>query len=64
VLQNCDVVVHAAFDDETGASEADHNALEAFRVSALDGRVRRVLYTSGFWVHGPSGAAPRTNPHP
>jgi nucleoside-diphosphate-sugar epimerase len=58
VLQNCDVVVHAAFDAETGALEADHNALEAFRVSALDGRVRRVLYTSGVWVHGPGGATP------
>jgi nucleoside-diphosphate-sugar epimerase len=58
VLQNCDVVVHAAFDAETGASEADHAALEAFRVSALDGRVRRVLYTSGIWVNGPSAATP------
>ena len=58
VLQNCDSVVHAAFDAETGASEADLNALEAFRVSALDGRVRTVLYTSGIWVHGPGGDAP------
>ena len=58
VLQNCDSVVHAAFDAETGASEADHNALEAFRVSALDGRVRTVLYTSGVWVHGAGGEKP------
>ncbi len=58
VLQNCDAVVHAAFDAETGASDQDHNALEAFRVAALDGRVRRVLYTSGVWVHGPGGARP------
>ena len=58
VLQNCDVVIHAAFDAETGGSEADRNALEAFRLSALDGRVRRVLYTSGIWVNGPSGATP------
>jgi nucleoside-diphosphate-sugar epimerase len=56
ILQNCDAVVHAAFDAETGASEQDHNALEAFRVASLDGRVRRVLYTSGIWVHGPGGA--------
>lgn len=54
ILQNCDAVVHAAFDAQTGASDQDHNALEAFRVAALDGRVRRVLYTSGIWVHGPS----------
>ncbi|HUK64426.1 MAG TPA: NAD-dependent epimerase/dehydratase family protein, partial [Dongiaceae bacterium] len=58
ILQNCDAVVHAAFDAETGASEQDHNALEAFRVAALDGRVRRVLYTSGIWVHGAGGAKP------
>jgi nucleoside-diphosphate-sugar epimerase len=54
VLQNCDSAVHAAFDGSTGASETDHHALEAFRVAALDGRLRRVLYTSGIWVHGPS----------
>lgn len=54
VLQNCDSVVHAAFDASTGSSEQDHLALEAFRVAALDGRLRRVLYTSGSWVMGPS----------
>jgi nucleoside-diphosphate-sugar epimerase len=54
LLQNCDSVVHAAFDASTGASETDHHALEAFRVAALDGRVRRVLYTSSGWVLGPS----------
>lgn len=54
VLQNCDSAVHAAFDASTGASEADHHALEAFRVAALDGRLRRVLYTSGTWVNGPT----------
>lgn len=54
VLQNCDCAVHAAFDASTGASETDHHALEAFRVAALDGRLRRVLYTSGLWVNGPT----------
>ncbi len=53
-LQNCDVVIHAAFDSENGASDADANALDAIRTAALDGRVRRLLYTSGIWVHGPS----------
>lgn len=52
VLQNCDAAVHAAFDAENGAANVDHAALEALRHSALDGRVRRVLYTSGIWVHG------------
>lgn len=52
VLQNCDAAVHAAFDGENGAADVDLAALEALRHAALDGRVRRVLYTSGIWVHG------------
>src|SRR6185369_7693717 len=52
VLQNCDVAVHAAFDGENGAADVDLAALEALRIAALDGRVRRVLYTSSIWVHG------------
>jgi len=52
VLQNCDGAVHTAFDGENGAADVDHAALEALRLASLDGRVRRVLYTSGTWVHG------------
>jgi UDP-glucose 4-epimerase len=52
VLQNCDAAVHCAFDSGNGAADVDHAALEALRHAALDGRVRRVLYTSGIWVHG------------
>jgi nucleoside-diphosphate-sugar epimerase len=52
VLQNCDGAVHTAFDGENGAADVDHAALEGFRLASLDGRVRRVLYTSGTWVHG------------
>lgn len=52
VLQNCDSAVHIAFDGENGAADVDHAALEALRSASLDGRVSRVLYTSGFWVHG------------
>ena len=52
VLQNCDTAVHVAFDAETGAADVDHAALEALRNASLDGRVRRVLYTSDAWVHG------------
>lgn len=55
LLQNCDAVVHAAIDSENGTAEQDLNALEALRVASLDGRVRRVLYTSGIWVHGAGG---------
>jgi len=52
VLQNCDVAVHAAFDPDAGPALADQAALEALRLASLDGRVRRVLYTSAAWVHG------------
>lgn len=54
VLQNCDWAVHAAFDSEHGAPEQDQNALDAFRTAALDGRLRKLIYTSGLWVHGES----------
>jgi nucleoside-diphosphate-sugar epimerase len=57
VMQNCDAVVHCAFDLEHGASDRDAEALEAVRSSALDGRVRRLLYTSGIWVVGPTDGA-------
>jgi len=63
-LQNCDAAIHLAFDDENGAADVDHAALEALRSSSLDGRVRRVLYTSGAWVHGhgESGVADERTP--
>lgn len=54
VLQNCDWAVHTAFDAEQGASEQDENALDAFRTAALDGRLRKLIYTSGIWVNGAS----------
>ena len=50
-LKNSDAVVHAALADAETARR-DQQALEAFRAGALDGRVRRLLYTSGVWVHG------------
>ena len=63
VLQNCDSAIHVAFDSGSSAkaggpattSQQDFNALEAFRIAALDGRVRKVIYTSGAWVHGHGG---------
>lgn len=54
-LKNCDAVVHVA-SDTNNASEQDQRVLDAVRESALDGRVRRLLYTSGMWVYGESGA--------
>lgn len=55
-LKNCDTVVHAAQDEQSPAAQ-DQLALEAFRAAARDGRVRRLLYTSGVWVHGDTGGA-------
>ncbi|MFN8586664.1 MAG: NAD-dependent epimerase/dehydratase family protein [Candidatus Eisenbacteria bacterium] len=64
VLQNCDTAVHAAADMANGPSEGDQQALEAFRAASLDGRLRKVIYTSGIWVHGPGGdrVADETSP--
>lgn len=54
-MKNCDVVVQAAV--ESGANQAirDQQALEAIQHAVVDGRVRRVFYTSGIWVHGDTG---------
>jgi nucleoside-diphosphate-sugar epimerase len=51
-LKNCDSVVHAAFQAGPEASRQDQRALEAIQAAVEDGRVRRVLYTSGIWVYG------------
>ena len=52
-LKNCDAVVHGALDPSAPAAQ-DQHALEAFRTAAQDGRLRRLVYTSGVWVHGDS----------
>jgi nucleoside-diphosphate-sugar epimerase len=56
LLKNCDAVVHAAADPK-GAAALDQRVLDAVRTAAEDGRVRRLLYTSGVWVHGDTGGA-------
>ena len=56
-LRNCDAVVHAAAESGPHWAEQDEKALAAIRSAAQDGRVRRVLYTSGVWVHGDTGGA-------
>src|SRR6266487_2488622 len=53
-LKNCDVAIHAATDPKATAPH-DQNALEAIRAAAQDGRVRRLLYTSGPWDYGATG---------
>lgn len=52
-LRNADVAIHAAAD-YADARLADAQALEAVRIAAEDGRVRRFLYTSGIWDYGSS----------
>jgi nucleoside-diphosphate-sugar epimerase len=54
-LKNCDAAIHLAFDAGDVANQ-DRLALEAFRVAVMDGRLRSLLYTSGCWVHGDTGA--------
>ncbi len=55
-MKNCDVVVHAAID-AADTEAGDQSALEIIRTAAQDGRVRRLLYTSGVWVHGDTRGA-------
>jgi nucleoside-diphosphate-sugar epimerase len=55
-MKNCDAVVHAAIDGRRPGA-TDQAALEAIRTAAQDGRVRRLLYTSGVWAHGDTGGA-------
>lgn len=53
-LKNADAIVHAAADPQNTAAQ-DQRLLEAVRAAMIDGRVKRLLYTSGIWVHGDSG---------
>jgi nucleoside-diphosphate-sugar epimerase len=55
-MKNCDAVVHVAHDSERAEAQ-DQVALAAIRTAAHDGRVRRLLYTSGVWVHGDTRGA-------
>lgn len=57
-LKNCDVAVHAAFADLGVPALVDQRALELFADAAEDGRLRRLLYTSGVWVYGDTGEKP------
>lgn len=70
LLRNSDVAVHAAAASGAEAATLDRAALDAIRDGVTDGRVRRVLYTSGIWVYGDTGGhvvdeqAPLTGPLP
>jgi nucleoside-diphosphate-sugar epimerase len=51
-LKNCDTLVHVALDHGDEGPRQDQNALEAMQLAVEDGRIRRVLYTSGIYVYG------------
>src|SRR5262249_20288749 len=56
MLKNADVAIHVAFDP-ADIARADAASLEAFRTAAQDGRLRRLLYMSGIWLHGDTRGA-------
>jgi nucleoside-diphosphate-sugar epimerase len=56
LLKNCDIAIHAPHDPSDVAG-ADAAALEAYHAAAQDGRLRRLLYVSGMWVHGDTRGA-------
>jgi nucleoside-diphosphate-sugar epimerase len=54
-MRNADAVIHAAYDPAGESARRDRDALGAVREAVQDGRVRKVIYTSGIWVHGDTG---------
>lgn len=54
-IKNCDAVIQAATEDGPEQATRDQQALEAIQQAVVDGRVRRVLYTSGVWIQGDTG---------
>jgi nucleoside-diphosphate-sugar epimerase len=54
-LDACSVLVHAAFDAQGGVVEPDRTAIAAF-LEASKRSPKTVIYTSGVWVYGDTGA--------
>jgi nucleoside-diphosphate-sugar epimerase len=54
-MKNCDAVIQAAVEYGADHAARDQQALEAIQHAVVDGRVRRVLYTSGIWIQGDTG---------
>lgn len=50
----CEAIVHVASDDQT-LWETDAAALTGFEQIAARGLLRKLIYTSGIWVHGEAG---------
>jgi nucleoside-diphosphate-sugar epimerase len=55
-LRNCDAAVHTAEANDDTRATVDQLALASFREAAEDGRLRKLVYTSGVWVLGGTGS--------
>ncbi len=53
-----DVIIHAAMDYAGDTVGADRTAVEALLGALEDGAARRLIYTSGCWALGDTGAEP------
>src|SRR5579863_119192 len=53
-----EALVHTAFGSGPGAVAADRTAIETLIAAARAGKARSLIYTSGIWVLGATGAAP------
>ena len=59
VAAECSVLVHAAADVQAGMVGPDRAALDAFLAAARTGsQPKSLVYTSGVWVYGSTGARP------
>lgn len=63
VLPRADAFVHAASSNDERAGGLDHGVIET-TLRAFAGTDKPLLYTSGLWLHGNTGAEPATEDSP
>jgi nucleoside-diphosphate-sugar epimerase len=63
-MKNCDAVIQAAVEYGADQATRDQQALEAIQQAVVDGRVRRVIYTSGIWIQGDTDGQVVDETHP
>ncbi|URM97422.1 NAD-dependent epimerase/dehydratase family protein [Actinomadura madurae] len=63
VLPRADALVHAASSNDERAGGLDHGVVET-TLRAFAGTDKPLLYTSGLWLHGNTGAEPATEDSP
>jgi nucleoside-diphosphate-sugar epimerase len=49
--RECDVLIHAAADYESGMASTDPEVIKTF-LQASEGKSKTIIYTSGVWVYG------------